>query len=428
MSGEIEPLIPDKNTRKTDYSGTNSGDDDDDDHDDDANDDVNDDDDASNGTGRTPTANNDEAMGKKAQPKLSSGKNGNTDVLKQDVDVPNDAGNGTGIDPPHAPPQNEATGKKAQPKPASDEIENSDAPQQDDDVAKHGVQIDNLGCERLRLEVHKNLKKHRLACQYFKFRNYWFFQAPQALLAMTCTILAFLAGSDIFDGNNQKLFATVAGCTSGIVVFLQTMSGYCGYDLKASMHDGTAIDLRDLNDDLSLMQSKLMRTEALKRKEEDDGIRSSQQQKSLNDEHDTFEYLQSRYRHALQGCKSIVPIQISEAFLEIDSHIMLSRTTNNRQYLRDCGMFQAQNFRGITFKSYDRLTSNIVNHRSWPIFIPGPKMVAEMTMDDVRSDLHKMKSFWVDPAPAEPSSFWNAIILSKRKQDTPLLPTRTTIA
>ena len=41
--------------------------------------------------------------------------------------------------------------------------------------------------------------------------------------------------------------------------------------LKALMHDGTAIDLRDLNGDLALIQSKLVRTETLERKAEQDG-------------------------------------------------------------------------------------------------------------------------------------------------------------
>ena len=308
------------------------------------------------------------------------------------------------------------------------------------------------------MEVHKTFKKHRLACSFFNFRHFWLFLFPQAILTMASSIFAFLKAtrSDDCDDtlvrlveeedcyyyyySQTKRFATAAGCTSAIVLFLQAMSAYCGYNLRASMHDGTAMDLRDLNDDLItllqvvLPQSKLLlvatrTTETLERKAEeatdnntDNNKRPLSPKSNFNDSNNkednnfnTFEYLQSRYQHALKGCKSEVPIEISKAFLDVDSAIatmMISRTTrdnNNRvvAYLarESNGMLFENKYdqtyyylRDITsFKSYDMLASNIVSSRFyWPMFIPGPKAMAEMTINDVQSDLIKMESITLE--------------------------------
>lgn len=256
--------------------------------------------------------------------------------------------------------------------------------------------IERFGCETLKMEIHKNLKQHRLACNYFRFRNFFIFQFPQAILAVVSSILAFMGGSDVFDCFSQKWFTTIAGCCSATVVFLQTLSGYCSYGLRASMHEGTAIYLRDLDDDLTLLISKLIKTEMIEKNKSENQELMHQRVQSNED---SFESLQSRYRHSLKGCKSDVPTQITEAFSEIDSFILLSRTTANRNYLRECGMFESQNFRGITLKSYDRLASNMVGHYYWPMKIPSSKDLVKRTIEETRYDLHQMHSFWENPSP-----------------------------
>jgi Skp family chaperone for outer membrane proteins len=263
---------------------------------------------------------------------------------------------------------------------------------------EEGVPIDHLGCERLKMEIHKNLKLHRLASDCFWFRNFLLFQVPQAILAMASSILAFMGGSEISNAMSQKWFTTLAGCCSALVVFLQTLSGHCAYGNRASMHNSTTIYLRDLDDDLTLLMSKLMKTEMMEKQQEK---KKKLQQHNQNNQEESFESLQSRYRHSLKGCKSDVPTQIVEAFSEIDSFIFLSRTTANRKYLRDCGMFEAQNFRGITLKCYDRLAANMVGYSYWPLKIPCSKTLVKKTIDETRSDLHEMNSFWETPPPKE---------------------------
>ena len=264
------------------------------------------------------------------------------------------------------------------------------------------VPMDYKGCERFKIEIRKNLKLHRLACDYLRFRNFLFFQVPQLILAMASSILAFMVGSNILDVGWQKNVTTIAGCCSAFVVFLQTMSGYCRYGQRASMHDSTTIYLRDLDDDVTLFISKMMNSEIIEEQSEYEGSPLKQKQKLSNNE-DSFESLQSRYRHSLKGCRSDVPTQITEAFSEIDSYILLSRTTANRKYLVDCGMFESQNFRGITLKCYDRLASNMVGSYYWPLKIPSSQTLVKKTMEETRFDLHQMNSFWETPPPKESS-------------------------
>ncbi len=291
--------------------------------------------------------------------------------------------------------------------------------QQDDSTGMESelsMPIEHSNCENLMMEIHKNLKMHRLAADYFKFRNFVFFQAPQALLAMASAMMAFMGAADVFESTAAKQIVTLAGSCSALVVVLQTLSGYCSYGMRASMHDGTTIYLRDLDDDLTLLMSKLRKSETTEKNQEE---KSSQSQRNVRINEDTYESLQNRYRHSLKGCKSDVPTQITEAFSEIDSFILLSRTTSNRKYLEECGMFESQKFRGITLKSYDRLASNMVGYVYWPLKIPCPKTLVKMTIDETRSDLHQMSSFWETPPTREVTSM-------RRESTIPCLPFATT--
>lgn len=297
--------------------------------------------------------------------------------------------------------------------------------QQDDSTGMESeisIPIEHSNCENLKMEIHKNLKMHRLAADYFKFRNFLFFQAPQALLAMASAMMAFMGAAEVFESTAAKQIVTLAGCCSALVVVLQTLSGYCSYGMRASMHDGTTIYLRDLDDDLTLLMSKLRKSEITEKNREEKKSQPLQQNVQITE--DTYESLQNRYRHSLKGCKSDVPTQITEAFSEIDSFILLSRTTSNRKYLEECGMFESQKFRGITLKSYDRLASNMVGYVYWPLKIPCPKTLVKMTIDETRSDLHQMSSFWETPPPREESSMRKEPSMRK-ESSMPCLPYAT---
>jgi hypothetical protein len=262
--------------------------------------------------------------------------------------------------------------------------------------SEEGLSIEHLGYEQLKMEIHKNLSQHRLASDYYRRRNFLFFQFPQAILAMISCILAFLGGSDMFEVILQKELATIAGCCSALLVFLQTLSGYCEYSVRSSMHDSTSISLRDLDEDLTLLISKVMKAKMIENNHEEN---DEQLYQRIKNNEDIFESLQGRYRLSLKGCKSDVPTQITQAFSEIDSFILLSRTTTNRRYLSECGLSESQNFQGITLKSYDRLALNMMGSIFWPLKIPGSKSLVKRTMNETRSDLHKMNSFWETPPP-----------------------------
>lgn len=263
--------------------------------------------------------------------------------------------------------------------------------------------IDHSCYEHLMMEIRKNLKMHRLAADYFKFQNFVFFQLPQAVFAIVSTILAFMGAVDVFEGATQTKIVTIAGFFSALVVLLQTLSAYCTYGTRASMHEGATMYLRELDDESTIVMSKLNKSDLTEIREDESHQESLQASVEMNE---TYSSLLGRYRHSLKGCKSDVPIKIREAFAEVDSFVLLSRTSTNRMYLMECGMFGSQEFRGITLKAYDRLGSNMVGYFFWPLKIPCPKEVVRVTIEETRSDLHRMRSFWETPPPTKEPFFF----------------------
>ncbi len=263
--------------------------------------------------------------------------------------------------------------------------------------------IEHSCYEHLMMEIRKNLKMHRLAADFFRFQNFVFFQLPQAVFAIASTILAFMGAVDVFEGVTQTKIVAMAGFFSALVVLLQTLSAYCSYGTRASMHEGTTMYLRELNDESTILMSKLNRSDVTE-KEDESNQQSHQTSVEMNE--DTYSSLLSRYRHSLKGCKSDVPTKITEAFAEVDSFVLLSRTSTNRMYLMECGMFGSQEFRGITLKAYDRLGSNMVGYFYWPLKIPSPKKVVRVTIEETRSELHRMRSFWETAPPTKEPFFF----------------------
>jgi len=129
-----------------------------------------------------------------------------------------------------------------------------------------GIKMTKTGALMVERQVQMNLIKHNLAAKCFLCRQFWFFTVPQAILTMISNILAFVATTDLINERTKIILNTIVGSTSGIVVFLQTMSGICDYGTRGAMHNGAAIDLGDLRDDLVLSGFKLGLTEVHREK------------------------------------------------------------------------------------------------------------------------------------------------------------------
>jgi hypothetical protein len=183
-------------------------------------------------------------------------------------------------------------------------------------------------------QVQMNMIKHNLASRFFQHRQFWCLTIPQAILTMISSILAFVATSELFDVRATIIINTIVGSTSGVVVFLQTMCGICAYGTRCAMHEAVAIDLRDLRDDLVLLRCKLGLEDYTQNIKQDVCDESDEE-----DEYDhSFESIQNRFQQSLSGCKSNVPMELSEAFHGVKSNYMVMLTkTNIRSIEKVCG-------------------------------------------------------------------------------------------
>jgi len=242
------------------------------------------------------------------------------------------------------------------------------------------------------LMVQMNLAQHNLAARHFLCRQYWFFTVPQALLTMIAGILAFVATTDIPDEQQTIKINVIVGSTSAIVVFLQTMSGVCEYGTRGAMHNGLAIDLRDLRDGTFLLRDKISAN-----------MTSTNQEVDHNDENDKeFETFQSRFQQSLSGCKSNVPLKLGEAFHSVTSSSAMAMSKANIDWIGDIydseSDTKAGNYLRTDIKTtlYDILAAEILDHLFFPIFPPNPKKIAEKAMKRHRKVIMTYSSFYAD--------------------------------
>jgi hypothetical protein len=185
---------------------------------------------------------------------------------------------------------------------------------------------------------------HKLTCAHLEARQFWFFTIPQALVTMLGGILAFLTTSDLFNDETNTIIATIVGSIAVGSVFIQTLEGSCKYGIRASMHSGTAIDLRDLRGDLKLLMVKLKATGekdiANRKNNSNNNTTSIIKDTEVNegDKTNTFESIEMRYRQSAQGCKSFVELSISEAFELLHTELMVTLNKNSMQHFDDIGV------------------------------------------------------------------------------------------
>jgi len=293
-------------------------------------------------------------------------------------------------------------------KEASDATENSD-----DGVSKLGeddkkktkgvvvVKLDAVTTIKLEQEVNLNMVKHQLASKYFSARQYWFFTVPQAFLTMLSGIIAF--------GATNLITNNIVGSMSGLVVFLQTMSGNCNYGTRSAMHGSIAIDLRDLRDDLVLLKQKLELVESRQRPNQkltdasshtsttagtNDTMGGNEDENTDDQGGGNFNDIQARVKQSLSGCKSTVPMRISEAFHGLQSNLLLKQSKKSMDYLSN--IYQIGHFNEyIELKAFDMLAGEIMNYPFYPLFLPNSQKMVKDTTKRLKKELRESESFWI---------------------------------
>jgi len=292
-----------------------------------------------------------------------------------------------------------------------------------------GILLNFDSAMELEYQVQINLIKHNLASMHFQSRQFWLFTITQGVLTMLASILAFIASSALIPEITKDILATIVGSTSGIVVFLQTMSGVCNYGTRAAMHASAAIDLRDLRDHIVLIKFKVKKeaeqgivashyqhstrrgsflTAAMTAGGNDNGDSSSddeeddeeakkvkEEEEKQEQEHDnTFARIQQRYRQSLSGCKSNIPMGLSEAFHGLHSNLLVSESMDNTMYMRNIYGPKTNSKNIIHFKAFDILASEILNDSWYPLLLPNSQKVIDKSMARLNKELNKYHKYW----------------------------------
>jgi len=286
---------------------------------------------------------------------------------------------------------------------------------------KKGVKLDAESAMQLESNIQMNLTKHLLASKYFIHRQFWYFTTTQAVLTMAASIFAFVASSEILNDKQKTILNLGVGSISAFVVFIQTMSGVCSYGERGGMHENLSVDLRDLRDDITLIRFKLCKlvTDDDEKKglisadSSSSGSNSNSNSYSYSyiesnysseddsdsdddddeEHHDTFESIQNRYRQSLGGCKSNVPMELSDAFQGLDSHLQVTRSLDNNLYMHQ--VYGHSRFNNIVyFKAYDILCAEILGYFWYPWGLPCPKKCVEETMRRLQNELDAAHKYW----------------------------------
>ena len=246
---------------------------------------------------------------------------------------------------------------------------------------------------------------------------------------MISSVLAFMATSELFSETTKVYMNTVVGATSGVVVFLQTMSGLCLYGSRAAMHNAAAISLRNLRDDLIMIKvgsafeaqqrQRMQLANKVQRKhcnsednyydvsddnDWDDDKDDDTDTDTNNNNGDTFSDMRIRFKQCQAGLQSVVPMAISDAFHTVDSYMMLNQTQHNFEVLvkKYGACFNESTQMVLYFKAYDILVGEFLESPLFPFFIPKSSVIVATTSKKLRNYILKVNSvFEEDVGPDE---------------------------
>jgi len=295
------------------------------------------------------------------------------------------------------PPDATADGNSPTPREITKSASDTMAGSLSDDKPKRrkrrGVKMTLLGALTVKLSIEKNMLMHDLAAQYFKFRHFWIFEVTQGFFTMVASILAFLATTDLLDERAKTILTTIVGSTTIVVGFLQALNGLCMYGTRSVQHQAVAMDLREIMNQLSLLMSKLedeLITNPKAANEEpieDDGDDDD------NERLGTFESVQDKFEQSLFGCKSSIPMRISEAFEVLIAMVLMSVTNDYVEFIGKTYPPKTP-YQFHFSRLYHISATQIMDHPLYPIFLPKAKKTAEKSLELYRDELNKFRSFY----------------------------------
>ncbi|VEU44206.1 unnamed protein product [Pseudo-nitzschia multistriata] len=280
----------------------------------------------------------------------------------------------------------------------------SEDPRSSESVGE-SLQMNFTSIRNVMIIVRKNRRMHILSWMHLSRRQLCLFTLPEAILTTVASILAFLVSSELLpDDNHKAILSVIVGSTTGVVVFLQTMAAFCDYGTRAAMHQGTANDLEDLQNDLEilmlktgqimsndfhkLVQDDMTYGEAIQRVQatNTDALKYSQ----------SFETIQNRLTHSMSTCKSNIPMEIAAAFEGLQTGFSMTMTKETAEhYKKAYGTKEA--FYILHDRAFDILQGEIIATRFFPMRLPDPQTMVKNSLDKLKCQFSEYRFHVADP-------------------------------
>lgn len=108
----------------------------------------------------------------------------------------------------------------------------------------------------------------------------------------------------------------------------------------------------------------------------------------------TFESIQDKFEQSLSGCKSTIPVKISEAFFGFETSLYtVGTTSNNELIVSQYGPYYLYS-ELLGFKQDDIVSKQIMNYRFFPFSLPNASKVVKNSRERLRKDVKEDWEFY----------------------------------
>ena len=220
---------------------------------------------------------------------------------------------------------------------------------------------------------------HRLAQEYYQFRENLFHFIPVTVLTMASGILAFMATSSTFESQTEN-FTLWVGILSIVSAAFQSFARNAKYAARGEMHRTAALEMKKLKDGVEFSQidpehglvKKGTHSSSVGGEESEEGI--DQSPSTMTQQVQAY---RATFSQVLASCDSTIPSPVTQAFLLVDTRLTL----------QDCQDFKDKGT--VSLAVYNELFSEFSNTIMWPLIPLKPHYAVNRAIDKVN---HQMSS------------------------------------
>lgn len=205
-----------------------------------------------------------------------------------------------------------------------------------------------------------------------------------ALVTLFQAILASVAQANLSWDYFQEISNLLIAVFAAFSVFWQSLVKHWDYPKQAGFHNATASALQKLyNISLLRAREEAATVYGKMEAEQDDGtggggvkeVADTSNTEGNAEKGDIYAdtvTLTRQFEQAIEACESNVPVQITAAFDDLDTYIMM-----NRRLVvgRGAGNKQVIAWEKLYPSLYRQLTTEIITQRGWPYVLPNPEVV-----------------------------------------------------